>query len=507
VSYQDYPPLEPLLIGYDPSRDLDGNHLARLVDRVVDEAVVVPPQRVKSGRPAYNPKLLIKVLVYSYATGLRSSRQIEKHCSESLPYLLLTRGGSPSYRTLCTARTEYADQVDLCWVSLFALAKKVGIARVGRIDVDSTKFKADAGSESVIEAADFEAFHQVLSAIVAEADQQDKTEDCEGYAGHTVLGKPVGTDQMREIIRNVRKSRKNNAYGEPSPALSDLDLGPRMIGRVEAAIDAIEAATQSGQKHVSLTDPDAQMMGEGRNKKIQECHSFEVAADNGLLVAAQTSQSASDNDRLIGLVEKAKEQEPEGISEVVADSGYFRGDDICVLESEGIRTCVPDTFTASDIRKGLATGSTRSQHGSKVEMTYEEVGDYYQCPEGNTLAFVQERQSCGQWVREYRAQNSCSDCPLKTSCLTQKKASRRMLKVAVHRKEIRTILDRFNDKDQQKRYHDRGKNVETVFAFCRTILNFNRWMLRGAEKVAAEATLLTVAYQIRKIHAALMANV
>jgi transposase len=501
MSYQDYPPLEPLLIGYDPDRDLEGNHLARLVDRLVDEAVVVHPHPVKRGRPPYNPKLLIKVLVYAYATGLRSSRQIEKHCSESLPYLLLTRGGSPSYHTLCTARTEYTDQVELCWVSLFALAEEAGIKRVGRIDVDSTKVKADAGPESVIKSADFEVFRRALLEIMAEAAQRDKVEDSEGYAGHTVLDQPVGTDQMREIIRKVRKSKKDDLAVKPS-----FNLGPRMIERVEAAASALETAIQTGQKHLSLTDHDAQMMSEGRNKKVHECHSFEVAADNGLLVAAQTSQSAADNNRLIGLVEKAKEQEPEGIKEVAGDSGYFRGDDICHVENEGIQTCIPDSFTACDIRKGLTVGSKRSQSASKVEMIYEEKEDFYRCPEGNILAFVQERQSEGQWVRVYRARCSCSDCPLKAQCLTQKKAKHRLLKVAVHRKEIRAILDRFNDKDQQDRYHNRGKNVETVFAFCRTVLNFNRWMLRGAKKVAAEAMLLTVAYQIRKIQTAILAK-
>jgi hypothetical protein len=505
MSYQDYPSSGPLLIGYDPYRDLDGKHLARLVDRIVDEAVVVHPPPVSAGRPQFNPVLLVKILLYAYATGLRSSRQMEKYCTESLPYLLLTRGQAPSYRTLCTARIEYADLIDLCWVSLFAIAKNAGIKRLGRIDVDSTKFKADVGPESVIKSDDFDAFHLALSNIVAEAEHQDTMEDAEGYAGNTLLEKNVGTDQMREIIRKVRKS-KTNKQEDDGAKPDDLHLGPRMIGRVKTAITALEAAKLTGQKHLSLTDTDAQMMGEGRNKKIQECHSFEAAVDNGLLVAAQTSQSLSDNDRLVGLVNKAKEQEPDGVSNVVADSGYFRGDDICALENEGIHTCIPDPFTACDVRRGLSVGTTRSLIGSKVEMTYDERRDLYSCPRGNILAFTYQTQISGQLVRRYRAQQSCDDCPLKAQCLTQTKAKHRTLKVAVHRQEIRAILARFNDPEQKERYHDRGKNVETIFAFCRTVLNFNRWMLRGATKVAAEGTLLKAAYQIRKVHTAILAG-
>jgi hypothetical protein len=384
---------------------------------------------------------------------------------------------------------------------LFALASEAGIKRVGRIDVDSTKIRADVSSESVIKSNEFARFKQVLVQILKEAEELDNLEESEGYAGQTVLEKPVGTDQMREIIRRVRSSCEQDSPIDTSK----LKLGSRMLRRVGLAVDALGAAEENGQKHISLTDPDAQMMGEGRNKKIQECHSFEVAADNGLLVAAGTTQSAADNDRLIDIVAQADQNEPDGVTEVVADCGYYRGDVLRTLEDSGIATCVPDPYTACDVRKGLRIGNTRSRSLNKVPLEYDSSDNCYRCPAGNELHFVGTQRKGDETFRKYVALTPCSDCKLKAQCLQNPKATKRMVRSGDREEQNQALLTRFNTNEHKQRYHDRGKNVETVFAFLRSVLHIHRWMVRGAKKVAAEATLMAAGYQIRKVHTAIMA--
>jgi transposase len=189
MPYRDYPASSTLLFGYDPERDLPKDHLARLVDRVVDEYVTTAPKAPGRGYPAFNPRLCLKVLIYGYATGLRSSRQLEKHCRESLPYLFLTRGDTPSYRTLCSARTGHDKELEECWIGLFAVAGNLGIRRVGRIDVDSTKIRANVSSDSILKRSEFGSFLEILKEIVAQAESQDFQEEAEGYSGQTQTGK------------------------------------------------------------------------------------------------------------------------------------------------------------------------------------------------------------------------------------------------------------------------------------------------------------------------------
>ena len=253
------------------------------------------------------------------------------------------------------------------------------------------------------------------------------------------------------------------------------------------------------------TDPDARMMGEGREKKIREGHSFEVAVDNGLLVVGQTSQETADNARLEAVVAAAQEHEPEGVHAVTSDSGFFAGDAVGRLIQLGIDTCVPDTNTACDLHRGEPIGTQQSRTRGSVPFQYEEEADQWICPEGNVLRFEQTREHYGQQVRVYRAQRPCEGCPLAAQCLTQKKAKHRTLMVGQYHEDLAAARQRFEEPEHQERYRHRGDAVETVFGFVRGTLGYARWLLRGREGVAREGRLFKMAYQIRKIHRAVRA--
>ncbi|MDQ2730578.1 MAG: transposase [Armatimonadota bacterium] len=156
MQYRHYPPPAPRLLGYDPYIDVPKDHLARLVEQVVEETIGEPVQDFSDGQPAFDPRLPIKVLVFGYATGIRSSRVLERMSQESLPFLFLTRGDAPSYRTLCTSRVNYKEQIEEIWLGLFKIAEELGLKRMGRVTLDATKIRGrvdipmiyDAGTNS-----------------------------------------------------------------------------------------------------------------------------------------------------------------------------------------------------------------------------------------------------------------------------------------------------------------------------------------------------------------------
>jgi transposase len=544
MSYRPYSPPTPLLFGYDPVRDLPPDHLARLVEEVVEESVRIAPRPRRQGQPPYDPRLCLKVLLYGYATGIRSSRKLEQLCRESLPYLYLTRGDAPSYRTLCTVRLEEKELIEEVYVGLFAVGETLGLKRVGRITIDSTKIRADVSPESVVKPEEYEAVRAELAGILAEAAAIDAREEAEGPSGETRTGKTLQRDQMRDILRRVRSQRAvakrertakaSGQTGEDKPeaaaglALEGLEettsggaggepqepppvvakpplagrISQRMRERVEAALQAIDQAAAAGRKHLSLTDPDAVMMGEGREKRIRECHAFEVAVDNGLLVVGQTCQEGTDNARLLPVVEAAKAHEPAGVKAVDADSGYYAGDAVAALIEAGVDTCIPDSNTAGDLHRGQPVGTIRSKKQGAVAFEYDAAADLYRCPQGQELALRQTRQEGGCMTQVYRAREECRPCPQAGECLTQLKAQHRTLKVPVKEEVLERARQRFNEPEHQARYHQRGPEVESVFGFLRGVLGYGRWLLRGKEKVEREGRLFTVAYQMRKVHAA-----
>ena len=511
-----YPPA-PLLFGYDPVRDLPADHLARMVELVVEQAL--PPKSRRDahelrGQPAFDPRLCAKVLVYGYSTGVRSSRQMERLCAESLPYLFLTRGDTPTYRTLCSFRVQQGELLEEVFLALFSLADECGLKRVGRIVVDSSKFRADASPESVVKQSEYEdvltELRRMLGRILQQAQEADAREDEEppGQTQTGVRADKVAPEQMRDILRRIRRSRPGHQEGQEGQegqgghaTEEQLSLGPRMRPRIEAAIEAIEAAQQEERKHVCVTDPDARMMGEGRAKPIRECHSFEVAVDQGagLLAAGQSTNVGPDNGRLLGLVEAAEERE--SVLSVDADSGYYSGEAVAALIERGIDTCIPDSNTACDLHRGEPIGTTRQKSRGTVLFEYDSETDCYRCPQANRLLPVTSRRNYGQVVNIYRAEHACTGCPLAHLCLTQPNAKRRTLNVGRDHEVLEAARQRFGEAEHVQRYHHRGEAVETVFGFLRSVLGFHRWSLRGSDRVGCEARLFTLAYQMRKVHA------
>jgi DDE family transposase/transposase-like protein DUF772 len=519
MSYRSYPPPRPLDRLYDPVGDLPPDHLARLVEEVVEETITPPPLSPAPGQPPYDPRLLIKVLVYGYATGNRSSRQLSRLCRESLPYLFLTRGDAPSHTTLATARREQTEGIEAVWVGLFVVADRWGLKRLGRVVVDSSKFRANASPEAVLTAAEYEAVRAELQRVLAEAEAADAAEAATGPRLPTQVGREVPREQMRDILRRVRQQQAQAQRNRPAAAGDGAageapagttapparpGLTARMRARLQAALVALAAALAEGRKHLCLTDPDARMMGEGRTKQVQECHSFEVVVDraDGLLVVGQTTQAGNDNERLEPLVAAAQAHEPAGVQAADADSGYYQGDAVGRLIAAAIDTCIPDSNTAGDLHRGQPIGTTRDRQRGPVVFIYDPARDRYHCPEGNELRPTQRRQHGGQAVTVYRAQAECRECPQARACLSQANAAHRTLKLGDYAALLEAARQRFTEPAHQERYRHRGEVVETVFGVLRATLGYGQWLLRGREGVACEGRLFKVGYQLRKVHGA-----
>lgn len=504
TAFRPHPPPGPLLLGYDPVTELPENHLARFVEAAVQAAIETPRQPLGKGQPAFDLRLCIKVLIYAYCTGIRSSRQMERMCREALPFLYLTRGDTPCYRTLCNARKSYSKEINDVWSCLYAAAAEAGIKRMGRVYIDSTKLRANAAPGSILKARDYDAVQQELEIILKECAAVDVAEDAEGAACQTNMGELPSSEQMRDIVRRVRAHR-HQPEDSPEPKKRAALPTPRMRKRIESTAAAIEQAKAEGLRHLSLTDPDARMLHGGIDGRHRESHSFEVAVDNGLIAAAGVTQE-TDNSRLVPMVEAAVASAGEdAVTMVTADSGYWSGESIADVDGRGIEVCVPDSFTACDIRRSLEAGTTRKRIMGQVEMTYDEGKDCYRCPEGATLAFVQERRSRGQTVRVYQANADCRSCPSASRCLTQAKTKRRMLVVGTRHAQLSSVLARFKDPKYIAAYKKRAHAVETVFGFLRGTLGYYSWMLRGNHGVRCELQLLTAAYQFRKVHSAMKA--
>ena len=249
-----------MVVGYDPHRDLPKDHLVRMVEIVVEQADLPRGKYGIKGQPAFDPRLLAKVMVYSYATGLRSSRQIQRLCSESLDYLFLTRGDTPCYRTLCSFRVKYKTYFDEIWLNLFGLGSACGLKRMGRITIDSSKFRADASPESVVKEIDYQLVLEELKLILEEAEAADKQEEIDP-PGQTLTGMDIESGHMREILRRVSNSNRQlkAAHTKKKTVNSNIDISTENLkantAETTAEIDAEQPRHRrmSWRKHASVS--------------------------------------------------------------------------------------------------------------------------------------------------------------------------------------------------------------------------------------------------------------
>jgi hypothetical protein len=400
--------------------------------------------------------------------------------------MFLARDDRPSYHVISSARTEFKTYFESIWLHLLANASANGISAVGRIAIDSTKFRADCSEDLVIEAEDYDALIARLNEHLDKARQIDAQEDEEGQRVKTDTGVPARQLQMRAIVRSVGKT------------LADGDLSERMVVRVTESIETLTKAKEEQLKHVSLSDPEARMMPIGARKHCGMGHMFEVATDAGLIVAGGSCNSASDTGHLLPLLEEAQRNDPVPVSHVVADSGYFEGGNIVELYTGGLDVVVPDATTAGAMRRAVP-----ETPAPKIEFTKIEGRNAYGCPGGNILTLKQHWESGGQTFSQYKAKALCTGCPFANQCLSKPTNKHRYITVQQYGAQVREYLAQFDNPEMREAYYARGPAVETTFGVITTTMNFHRWSVRGSQKVASETELLKVSYQARKIHKAL----
>lgn len=486
MSYRPHPPVAPRLFGYDPATDLPEDHLARFVDAAVDEHVR-PPSKEGPGQPGYDRRMLMKVLLYGYATGVRSSRRLQQNCCESLAYLLLVRDDRPGYRTLAKARLQLASDLEQVWESMHSSAAECGISHLGRVSIDSMKVQADVSPESVIPRKEYSQVREAFRRILEEAAEVDAREEEEGLAVETGTGVPVS--RMREVLRRISKEEKQG----PERLVPTVGLAKRL----EKGIAVLEAAEAADLSYVSLTDPEARMMPLGSSRRVSMGHRFEASADNGLLLVGRAESDPSDNARLPSIVQESQRVCPVEVTQVLADSGFYSGGLIAELLLSGLDVLVPDSTTAGQMRRPEVEPEEPGPSFVKVEGR-----DAYLCPEGKLLKLEDRFERGGQQFKKYVAVTSCLDCPLAPSCLKNKTAKRRNLTIGEHHSLLQDHLAKFQTPETRRSYYARGPGIETVFSFLKTALGFTRWQLRGAGKVKKESLLLAMAYQTRKLHKA-----
>ena len=173
-----------------PSLDdwLPAERLARLIAELVDEHLDLLPIRAAytGGRaaPPCDPRLMVRILLYGYTTGVRSSRAIERKCVDDLPFRWLAAGAAPDYRAIARFRKRHLSALGYLFVEALALCRAAGMVRLGRVALDGTRVRDNASTRKVMSYVLMRETERVLAeevwALLADAESIDEAEDASG---------------------------------------------------------------------------------------------------------------------------------------------------------------------------------------------------------------------------------------------------------------------------------------------------------------------------------------
>ncbi len=471
------------LWGPSPDEVLGEGHLARVIDELV-EAIeglerLNEAFRHTPGEPAYNVKMLLKVLLYAYGRGITSSREMARQCEESLAFRYLTGNATPDHRTLSRFRRKRRVLIRWVFKQVVRLGRAAGLVRLGLVALDSVRVEANAraGSKRTLEEVSKEL--EELEGYLEEVEREDRD-------GDAAYGEEGREDTLPKGLASVKRRRE-------------------ALLRAKAQLEADREQAAGGAKvrrDVLPSDPEAQWVKKGR--RIIPGYSGQVVADGeaGFIVAAEAVRGGDDRGQLAPMVRAVERTVGEAPAVVVADNGYYSEEAVGAVEGEKTKVVVPDGQAARQINLQGEVSAMPPYHVDRFR--YEAQADQFRCPQGQVLRFFKARRRRGQATKVYRGV-ACRDCPVRGEC-TRDKSGVRSVEVPVMYEKVKAVHERIRTAEGMGWYRRRKAIVERIFGHWQHNLRIRRLQLRGLAGATVELLLMAIAYNMRLIGQARLAR-
>jgi len=432
-----------------PSVDewLPEKHLARFVVEVVDglDTSAMSSAYRGSGSASYHPRLLLGLLIYGYATGVFSSRKLERATYDSVAFRFIAANDHPDHDTIAAFRRRFLKEIEALFVQVLLLAREMGLLKMGTVALDGTKIHANASKHSALSYEHAGKIETQLKAEVAElmakAEAADKADLPDGLSIPDELARREERlkklAEARAKIEARAKERYERELAEYRAKLAAREAKQKASGRKPGGKPPeppVEGPRPTDQ--INLTDEESRIMpvsGGG----FEQCYNAQavVAESSLLVVASDVAQAPNDKQQLEPMLAKtgALPKELGEAETVLADNGYFSEANVTACGAAGVEPLI-------------ALG--RDAHHQSLR---ERFADAPPPPENPT--------------------------------------------------PVEAMAHRLQTPEGKKLYAKRKHTPEPVFGIIKSVLGFRQFLLRGLEKVKAEWTLVTLAWNMKRMFA------
>lgn len=416
------------------------------------------------GRPAYHPKVLLKLFIYGYLNRIRSSRALEKECGRNIELMWLLKQLTPDHNTISNFRRDNADGIRKVFQSTVSIAKYFNLIGGKLIAGDSTKLRAQNSKKNNFNQGKIDRHLDYINQKLEY--YQEELRQADG-------------DSKKEIKKKILKQKANKVKYET----------------LQAELDS------SGQEQISVSDPDSRQMVL-RNTITEVAYNVQTTTDAKHCLPIDYLVTNNNDSKALGnMVLRASEIIGKNKFTAVFDKGYHKGKELKAAQQLGVKTLVaiPDISSASMAPDPAFNVS---------EFVYSRRHNTYTCPQGEIL------RTNGNWYTKSNTSNkrkngtvyqvqhyktpACKTCPMINRCTKNTGGRGRV----IERSEYQEYVDvnRKNIEKNQELYKKRQSIIEHNYGTIKRQWNYHFILTKkGMERAASDVGMMFVAYNLRRI--------
>ena len=424
---------------------LPKEHLARFIVEIVEQLDLskIESQYSGKGKEAYNPQVMLSLLFYGYATGVFSSRKIERATYDSVAFRYISANTHPDHDTIATFRKRFLKELSELFVQILSVAQEMGVLKVGKVSLDGTKVKANASKHKALSYAHATKLQKQLEDEVAtllkKAQSADNKEDNDGM---NIPDEIARREDRLEVIKLAKEKIEQRANERHKQELQEYEAkmkkredkekstGKKIGGKKPQAPKSKEP---NPTDQVNLTDEESRIMPVSGGGYMQAYNAqASVEHDSRLIFHQHVTQNVNDKKEVLPTLKWFIDNPSLMPDAMLADAGYFSDDNVKLCEDEMITPYI---------------SFGKEQHNQPLEDRFQEV-----------LALPEDATN------------------------------------------IEKMKHRLQTKEGKEIYALRKSMIEPTFGIIKHVMGFRQFMLRGFKKAQGEWNLMCIAYNLKRLH-------
>jgi transposase len=438
---------------------IEANNPVRVVDVFVDglDLATLGFEGVEpsaTGRPSYHPATLLRIYIYGYLNRIQSSRRLEREAQRNVEVMWLTGRLMPDFKTIADFRKDNGPAIRNVCRQFVVLCRELDLFAEAIVAIDGSKFKAVNNRDKNFTQAKMQRRMKEIE------------ESIERY-----LADMDTADRAEPAVAQAKKERLQDKIAALKQRMGQL----RKIKRQLAA---------APEQQVSLTDPDARSMNSRGSGIVGYNVQTAVDTQYHFIVAHEVTNVGTDRGHLATMARQA--QAATGVDDltVVADRGYFNGEEILECERAGVTPLVP---------KPMTSNSKAAGRFDKADFIYIAKDDEYRCPAGERAIWRMTTDERGMRLHRYWS-SACPGCPLKQQCTP---SHYRRITRWEHEEVLDAMQERLDRTPETARL--RRQTVEHPFGTIKSWMGATHFLTKTLGRVRTEMSLHVLAYNLKRL--------